>query len=311
MALQLALLCAFIALFAGLEALFHLWQSRGSARARARLRRLKNLHTPQMEAPPVLKRDRIKGSRPRLAAFVGWIEQSGIAIAPLTVLRAVGALALGVMLLALMFGAGGALAVLSGVLAALLPLALIARLRARRLARFEAQLPDTLDLITRALRAGHALQSALQMAATECPSPSGEVFARVCDEIRFGLSTPQALNNLAQRMPLADVKFFVIALLIARETGGNLSQVLMTISALMRSRVKLIARLRALAAEGLFSGVVLWLLPFATGALLYFIDPQFMSLLWQDEGGRNLMKGAFVMMLLGAVWMRQIVRIRV
>jgi tight adherence protein B len=200
---------------------------------------------------------------------------------------------------------------LGAVFAGSVPSLLLIERRVARLRRFEAQLPEALDLIARSLRAGQALPSALQMVADEMAEPAGQVFARTCEEIRLGLSTPEALNRLSARMPSTDLGFFVIAVLIQRETGGNLAQVLGGISELIRERIKLISKVRALSAEGRISGVVLSLLPFATGCALYAIDEEFMSALWRDPRGLLMLKVAGVLLVMGGLWMRSLVRIRV
>lgn len=194
---------------------------------------------------------------------------------------------------------------------ALLPTEYLAYRRYRRLKRFETLLPEALDLIGRALRAGHALPSALQMAGSEMPSPVGEEFQQAFDEINFGIAPQEALQNLAARVPSTDLSFFVIAVLIQRETGGNLSEILANISAIIRERLKLFGKVRALSAEGRLSGVILTLLPFGTGFLLYLIDSTFMSTLWTDPTGIMLLKGGLIFMVIGALWMSRIVRIRV
>lgn len=202
-------------------------------------------------------------------------------------------------------------ALVVGLAAGALPSLYLRRQRNRRLKRFEELLPETLDLIGRALRAGHSLSSALQMAGAEMPDPSGEEFQQAFDEINFGISAQDALQNLAKRVPSTDLGFFVVAVLIQRESGGNLSEILGNISAIIRERLKLFGKVRALSAEGRFSGLVLSLLPFFTGFMLYLIDRDFMSLLWVDENGRFFLKLGLVFIVLGGVWMRRIVRIRV
>jgi len=197
------------------------------------------------------------------------------------------------------------------VLLGLLPTEYLAYRRHRRLKRFEELLPEALDLIGRALRAGHALPSALQMAGSEMPSPVGEEFQQAFDEVNFGISPQEALQNLSGRVPSTDLSYFVIAVLIQRETGGNLSEILANISAIIRERLKLFGKVRALSAEGRLSGVILTLLPFGTGFLLYLIDSKFMSTLWTDPTGIMMLKGGLVFMVIGALWMSRIVRIRV
>ena len=183
--------------------------------------------------------------------------------------------------------------------------------RQQRLKKFESLLPEALDLIGRALRAGHSLPSALQMAGAELPAPIGEEFQQTFDEINFGISAQDALRNLAARVPSTDLGFFVISVMIQRETGGNLSEVLANISAIIRERLKLFGKVRALSAEGRFSGLVLTLLPFAVGALLYSIDPEYTSLLWRDPTGKQFSYAGLFFMFVGVLWMQKIIRIRV
>jgi len=183
--------------------------------------------------------------------------------------------------------------------------------RSNRLKSFEALLPEALDLIGRALRAGHSLSSALQMTGNELPDPVGEEFRQTFDEINFGIAAQEALQNLAKRVPSTDLGFFVVAVLIQRETGGNLSEILANISSIIRERLKLFGKVRALSAEGRFSGIVLMLLPFVTALVLYMIDSNFMSLLWKDSTGLTFLKTGLILMVLGALWMRRVVRIHV
>jgi tight adherence protein B len=169
----------------------------------------------------------------------------------------------------------------------------------------------TAYLIGRALRAGHSLSGALQMTGAEMPDPVGEEFQQAFDEINFGISTQEALQNLSRRVPSTDLGFFVVAVLIQRESGGNLSEILANISSIIRERLKLFGKVRALSAEGRFSGIVLTVLPFITAFLLYLIDRDFMSLLWTDDSGLFFLKAGLVFIVIGAFWMRSIVRIRV
>jgi len=192
-----------------------------------------------------------------------------------------------------------------------IPTVMLLRLRHRRVSAFEKQLPEAMDLIGRALRAGHAFSSALQMAGTELPDPIGEELRQTFDEINFGVPAQTALANLASRVPSTDLSFFVIAVIVQRETGGNLSEVLDNISAIIRERLKLFGKVRALAAEGKFSAIVLSVLPFATGFLLWLVNPRFMSLLWTEPVGVKMIWGSVIFMILGALWMRKIIRIHV
>jgi tight adherence protein B len=201
--------------------------------------------------------------------------------------------------------------VLIAVAAAFLPLLHILRKRQKRVRRLEEQLPDALDLMTRALRAGHALPSALQMVGDESQDPIATEFRLVHDEVNYGIAVPTALMNLASRVPSTDMRYFIIAVLIQRETGGNLTEVLGNISALIRERLKLLGRVRVLSAEGRMSGWVLGLLPFVVAGIINVINPKFMSVLWTDPMGLKMIYAALVMMSVGAFWMRKVIKIRV
>jgi tight adherence protein B len=194
---------------------------------------------------------------------------------------------------------------------AVLPLLYIVRKRTLRLRKIVEQLPDALDLISRALKAGHAFPTGLQMVGEETKDPIAGEFRIVHDEINFGVAVPAALMNLANRVPSPDMRQFVIAVLIQRETGGNLTELLANISALIRQRLKLLMKIRVLSAEGRLSAWILCLLPFFLAGVINLINPRFMSVLWTDPMGLKMIYAALVMMAVGALWMRKIIRIRV
>ena len=183
--------------------------------------------------------------------------------------------------------------------------------RGRRMAKMERQLPDSLDLITRALQAGHAFSSALKMAGEEMPDPVAGEFRTVHDEVNFGVSLEQALTHLSERVPLTDLRYFVVAVLIQRDSGGNLTEILGNLSKLIRERLKLLAKVRVLSAEGRMSAWILGLMPFFLGGIMNLANPGFMSPLWTDPIGIAMLKVLLTMMLVGAVIMRKIIRIRV
>jgi tight adherence protein B len=249
---------------------------------------------------------------PRIQELDRLLQQSGSGwtvsfFAGLTLAVAVGAFFVAslVPLLHWIFAAGLALC------AALLPALFILRKRAKRMFRIVEQLPDALDLISRALKAGHAFPSGLQMVAEEAQDPVAGEFSIVHDEINFGVAVPSALTNLANRVPSPDMRHFVIAVLIQRETGGNLTELLANISALIRQRLQLVLKVRVLSAEGRLSAWILCALPVALAAVINVINPKFMSVLWTDPMGLQMIYTAVVMMVLGALWMRKIIRIRV
>lgn len=202
-------------------------------------------------------------------------------------------------------------AVLAAAALAAAPIWYVLRRRARRLAKLEQQLPDALDLLARALRAGHAFGSGLQMIGEEMAEPIASEFRFVHDEINFGVSMEQALSNLSMRVPITDLRYFVVAVLIQRESGGNLTEVLANLSRLIRQRLKLFWHIRILSAEGRLSAWVLTLLPFALAALMNVFNPEFMAPLWTDPIGIAIVRNMLLMMAFGILVLRKITRIRV
>jgi len=196
-----------------------------------------------------------------------------------------------------------------GVLAALLPLAYLRIKRTKRLNLFEEQFPEAIDLIARALRAGHALTTGLGMVAEEIPAPVGQEFKRLYDEQNFGLSLPEAMRAMARRVPVLDARFFVTAVLTQREAGGNLSEVLDNLASVMRERFKLKRQVRVASAHGRMSAWVLSCLPPALAAILFILSPNFMKVLWEDPWGINLLLIAGALQLIGTFIISRLVRI--
>ena len=184
------------------------------------------------------------------------------------------------------------------------------RLARRRGAQIQSQLADAVDLVARALRAGHALASALRMVADQAPAPISVEFATVCDQIGFGVPADQALREMAVRSRSEDLRYVVIAVLLQRETGGNLAELLDNIAGLVRQRQQLRHSVRALSAEGRLSAWILGILPFALAGVIAVINPELLSLLWTDPAGRAMAAGALLMMALGILIMRQLVQVR-
>lgn len=201
--------------------------------------------------------------------------------------------------------------VLVSLLLGALPMLWLLRRRTKRLNQIEAQLPDAMDLISRALRAGHSFPSALGMVGTEAPEPIAAEFRITSDEIGFGVSIDNALNNLASRVPSADMSYFAMAVIIQRETGGNLSELLAKLSELVRERFKLFAKVRVLAAEGKLSAYILTGLPFGVAAVINILNPKYLSVLFTDPAGINVVYAALAMMALGIFVMWRIIDIKV
>jgi tight adherence protein B len=201
--------------------------------------------------------------------------------------------------------------VIIGSVAGLLPLLYMQGAKHNRMIAIEQQLPDALDLMGRAMTAGHAFPSALQMVGGEMPEPIASEFRIVFDEINYGISTQEALVNLTTRVPSTDLSYFVIAVLIQRETGGNLAELLGNISGLIRARLKLLGTVRVLSAEGRLSAWILTLLPFALGFVLQLMNPKFLSVLWTDPIGQKMVGAALFLMAVGIFAMWRITKIRV
>jgi tight adherence protein B len=202
-------------------------------------------------------------------------------------------------------------AVFIAIIAATLPFFYVLNAKQKRLDTIEQQLPDALDLMARAMLAGHAFPSALKMVGDEMSEPVSGEFRIVFDEINYGIPVQDALTNLATRVPSTDLRYFVISVLIQRETGGNLSELLGNISALIRARLKLLGTVRVLTAEGRLSAQILTLLPFVLAIVLNIVNPKFMRVLWTDPAGIQMVGGALVLMVLGIFWMWRLIKIRV
>ncbi|MGD9904754.1 MAG: type II secretion system F family protein [Vicinamibacterales bacterium] len=194
-------------------------------------------------------------------------------------------------------------------LAAAVPYLVVRRRRRRRLQVFEEQFPEAIDLVARALRAGHTFTTGLGIAADEMPAPVGSEFKRVYDQQNFGMAMPDALREMARRVPVLDARFFVTAVLTQRESGGNLAEVLDNLSSVMRDRFKVKRQIRVISAHGRLSGMILSIVPPALAAFLYVIQPQFMRVLVDDPLGFRLVMAAVGLQVLGTYAISRLVRI--
>jgi tight adherence protein B len=192
-----------------------------------------------------------------------------------------------------------------------LPFMVLNAKRGKRLRKFEEAFPEGLDLISRALKAGHAFATGLKMVADEMDEPVGPEFRKTFDEQNFGLPLKDALDNLTQRVPIIDVRFFATAVLIQRETGGNLSEILENLAHVVRERFKILRQVRVYTAHGRMTGYVLLALPAVLCVALAFINPEHMNLLFRERMGHMLLLTAVVMQVIGFVWIRQVVKIEV
>ncbi len=183
--------------------------------------------------------------------------------------------------------------------------------RKRRLGKFAAQLPEALELVARALRAGHSLAAGFHLVSQEGSDPIASEFGRVFEEQNLGIPFEEALNNLTNRVPNLDLKFFVTAVILQRQTGGDLAEILDKIGRLIRERFAIWGQVQALTGEGRLSGIVLLALPPLLFVTVYRMNPDYLSLLFTDELGKKMLIGGIVMQLLGALAIRKIVNIRV
>jgi len=212
---------------------------------------------------------------------------------------------------AILLNAPWMMSVTSGLAAFSMPWIYLLHQEKNRRLRFENQLPEALDFMTRALRAGHGLSVAIGMVGDELPNPVGSEFKTVFENIKLGMSFGDAMAQMAERINSSDLNFLVIALMIQRKTGGNLTELLSTLSQTVRERIKLKGKIRVLASEGKLSGIMIGSLPFALGSILSVLNPIYMSTLWTTKSGQTLMLVNLVMICLGALWMWKIVQIKV
>ena len=193
----------------------------------------------------------------------------------------------------------------------LMPILYVYYKKHQRQLKFLRQLPEALDLISRALQAGHTFQVGLKMVGEEFADPMGTEFDKTLAEINFGAGVAEALKNLARRVDCPDLHFFVVAILIQRETGGNLAEIAENIAQLIRKRFELQDRIRALAAEGKLSAIVLFALPFFLALAISVVNPKYLGVLFTDPIGRGMIGVAAVLMVIGAIIIKKMIRIKV
>ena len=317
------LLLVFIAVLLLLEGAYLLWKSYKGPKAKKIETRLRALSASRdnSQQTQLLKR-RMLSEVPAIERFLlsiakaqrldKFILQAGLdwTVSRLLLTCA----AFGVIVFMIMFYAAHQSLLLSGLVGAVFaaaPLLYVSYQRSGRMGRFERQLPEALDLITRALRSGHAFSSALQMVGEEMAEPIAGEFRIVHDEVNFGVALQQALTNLSERVPLTDLRYFIVSVLIQRESGGNLTEVLGNLSRLIRERLKLMAKVKVLSSEGRLSAWILGIMPFALAGVMYLVNPEFMSPLWKDPIGISIVKYMLILMAVGVFVLTRIVKIRV
>jgi tight adherence protein B len=312
----------FVAVVLALEGFYTVWASKNSPEAKRVAARLRQLEGASDETPLSIERrvpvrrwnwldDAVIASMPKGPELLAYMETSGTG-------RSIGEMVIysGVLggigtLLPFVWGKPLIFSIVLGGVLAAVPWFWLAHVRKKRIELFERQIPEALDLMGRALRAGHAFPTAVKMVGDEMPEPIGRDFRILFDETNFGIAQNEALMRLADRVPVDDLRYFVVAVIIQRESGGNLAELLDNISSIVRARLRLLGEVRTLSAEGRMSAWVLGILPFAAAAIINVVNPEFMTILWTDPIGLRMVGGALLMMVFGVWWMRNIIRIRI
>jgi tight adherence protein B len=245
----------------------------------------------------------------RLAAL---LEQAGLKWRPARLLHA--CLALFLIAFAGVWYAAPPLrtfALPAAAVAGMIPVAHVWRVRRRRLRRFEEQFPESLEFVSRSMRAGHAFSVSLEMLHREFQEPLAGEFRRTFDEHNLGLPLEAALQKLAKRVPSMDVQFFVSAVLLQKRTGGNLAELLDKLAYVIRERFKLRGRIRAVSAHGRMTGTALSLIPLVVAGMMFFVNREYVTFFFTDETGRRMVAAAVGLQLLGYAIIRKIVSIEV
>ena len=315
-------LAAFVAAAALAAAVFMMFKDMGSTRAEDRLDILAGTKMPEMEATrSLMKQDFINvgkgaaGALSKISKNMGswglFLEQADSPINFQTfMLISGGAGVVGAVIGALAYAPAPLLPVF-GLMAAMLPLMWLMMRRKRRFAKFGAQLSDALSLIARALRSGHSLNAGLSMVVEEMAAPIGLEFQIAYEEQNLGIPIEQALKNMMKRMPNLDLKFFVTAVSIQRQTGGDLAEIIDKICEVVRERFKILGMVQALTGEGRLSGAVLMALPIAIFMAVYYLNQDYVMLLFTTELGKKMVAFGVVMQIVGAICIKKIIDIKV
>ena len=313
-------IAAFIGVTAAVAGVATLLRGDGGTRVEDRLDLLTNTRSGKKESlitDSVLSHplDAVPGVFDAVLARFGRLrllfEQADTRLTPALFFAITGGLGAAGSIVAAAAGIKVSLAPIMGVTAGSLPLAWLIWRRKRRLKRFSVQLPDALELISRALRAGHSLQAGFNLVQEEMSAPIGVEFGRVFEEQNLGIPMEDALNSLTDRVPNLDLRFFATAIILQRQTGGDLAEILDKIGHLIRERFKIWGQVQALTGEGRLSGAVLLGLPPALFLAVYRLNPDYIMMLFTDPMGKQMLAGAIVLQVLGALTIRKIINIKV
>ena len=260
----------------------------------------------------------LDGTQTALAEFLGKFRnlsllfiQADTSLTPSKFFVITAGMALAGTVAAALTGMNAAIVPLFTILSGFLPLFWLTFRRKRRLKKFAKQLPDALELMSRALRAGHSLASGFHLVSTEMSEPIGVEFQRVFEEQNLGISMDESLQNMTERVPNLDLRFFATAVILQRQTGGDLAEILDKIGELVRERFKIWGQVQALTGEGRLSGIVLLALPPVLFATVWYLNPEYVMVLFTDPMGKKMLFGGVVLQILGALVIRKIVNIKV
>lgn len=317
----LFIVLGFVAVFLFFEGLYSAWDASKGPEAKRIQRRLQALASSTSGSSSKLIKQRMLADLPALQSILlnvpriyqldRMLLRSGLQLNVAAYLGLMLIAAAIMFVLAMLIGVSKFAVAGFTIFGALLPWMYVKRATIKRKAAIEEQLPDALDLMARAMLAGHAFPSALKMVGDEMSEPISSEFRIAFDEVNYGISVHEALTNLIERVNSTDMSYFVISVLLQRETGGNLAELLGNLSNLIRERLKLLGAVRVLSAEGRLSAQILTALPFVVAMVINLVNPEFMKVLWTDPTGLKFVGGALLLMLAGYYWMRRIIKIRV
>ncbi|HTS61988.1 MAG TPA: type II secretion system F family protein [Candidatus Acidoferrales bacterium] len=303
---------------------YYLWsvpQQEAAEELGNRLRGVRtSMRSRSSKAPELLRREH-RGSFAFLGDLVTWvgmlrrlqvmIEQANLKYRAADVFGLSLVLAVLTFLVLSLFGGLIFLRALLALAAGFAPVLYIMRVRAKRLKKFEEQLPDAIDLFTRTMRAGHNIHSGLETIATETADPVRMEFKKLMEELALGSQVEPALHGLGGRVPLIDLKFFITSLILQRQTGANMVSVLENLSTLVRERLNMAAKLKAHTAQQRFSAGLLCALPFVVGLGFWILKPEYIRLLWTDPVGSKFFTYAICSEIVGILVIRKIANIKV
>jgi tight adherence protein B len=251
----------------------------------------------------------LAASVPTIGDLQLMIQQAGSSMTVGSFLMTMIGVSVGSGLAALVVSQKFLIAIPVAILAAFIPYLVMRRRRTRRLYAFESELPEAIDLLGRAIRAGHPLSSGMKMVADETGEPISGEFRRTFEENRFGVPFDDAIQEMSDRVDIVDVRILVTAILIQREVGGNLAEVLDNLASVIRARFTIRRQLRVYTAQGRMSGYVLAALPIVVGTIIYLLNPEYGRLMFVHPLGRVLLGVAVIMQIIGFLWIRKIINI--